>query len=57
MERRQFLYGVIATGAAALGAGTIVTTAANASTGAGAVPSGSAEAWLLSTGRLAAATH
>lgn len=56
MERRQFLYGVVATGAAALGASTIAS-AAGASTGPARVPADSAEAWLLATGRAAAANH
>jgi hypothetical protein len=55
MERRQFLYGVLAAGAVALGSGAVGITAANATTPSGRLSTDSAEGFLLSTGRRALA--
>ena len=50
IDRRQFLRGVIATGVVAVGVSAVSTTVATASSGS---TLGSAESWLLSTGRRA----
>jgi hypothetical protein len=53
MERRQFLYGVLATGAAAIGTAAFGSTPAVGATGRSAASLSSTEQWLLGTGRRA----
>lgn len=53
IDRRKFLGGVLAAGVVAVGASAVGTGAATAAVPSGSKNLGSAESWLLGTGRRA----